>query len=209
MSIDLVEVNERLAGKSPAEIIAWALSTGKKVFASTSFSPNSAVMLNLIKVNAPNIPVIWVDSGYNVPDAYQVAEKLIEQLSLDMRVYNPLMSSERRNALMGGIPHPDDNAALFEEFVRQVKLEPFTRAVSEIQGEIWLTGIRRDETEFRKGLDIVTKDARGLYRVAPIFNWTKDDVANYMQENQLPSCKHYFDPTKLREDAECGLHTGS
>jgi phosphoadenosine phosphosulfate reductase len=132
----------------------------------------------------------------------------MQQLQLDMRIYNPLASSERRNALMGGIPHPDDKPELFQEFVRQVKLEPFARAVADIQGEIWLAGIRRDETEFRQGLDIVTQDPRGLLRVAPIFNWTVDDVSNYMSEHQLPTCKHYFDPTKLDEKSECGLHTG-
>jgi phosphoadenosine phosphosulfate reductase len=208
MSIDLHHINQQLAGKSAGEIIQWALGTGKRVFASTSFSPNSGVMLNLVKKYAPEIPVIWIDSGYNVPDAYQVAEKLMQQLQLDMRIYNPLASSERRNALMGGIPHPDDKPDLFQEFVRQVKLEPFARAVAEIQGEIWLAGIRRDETEFRQGLDIVTKDPRGLLRVAPIFNWTQDDVTNYMSQHQLPTCKHYFDPTKLDEKSECGLHTG-
>lgn len=208
MSLNLQQVNQQLADKSAAEIIQWALSTGKRVFASTSFSPNSAVMLHLVKQHAPHIPVIWIDSGYNVPDAYQVAEKLMQQLQLDIRIYNPLASSERRNALMGGIPHPDEKPELFQEFVRQVKLEPFARAVADLQGEVWLTGIRRDETEFRQGLDIVTQDPRGLLRVAPIFNWSKDDVAAYMAEHQLPTCKHYFDPTKLDEKAECGLHTG-
>jgi len=209
MGIDLARVNADLTGRSAEDIVHWALRLGKPAFTSTSFSPNSAVMLHLISRIDPNVPIVWVDSGYNVPDAYQVAEELIQKLKLNIRVYNPLMSSERRNALMGGIPHPDDNPELFQEFTRQVKLEPFQRAIDELKPEIWLTGIRRDETEFRKTLNIVSVDNRGLIRVAPLFNWSEADVEDYMRSHNLPSCKHYFDPTKLSSDAECGLHTST
>lgn len=209
MGIDLAKTNADLKGRSAEYIVHWALRLGKPAFTSTSFSPNSAVMLHLISRIDPNVPIVWVDSGYNVPDAYLVAEELIQKLRLNIRVYNPLMSSERRNALMGGIPHPDDNPELFQEFTRQVKLEPFQRAIDELNPEIWLTGIRRDETEFRKTLDIVSIDNRGLIRVAPLFNWSEAEVEDYMRSHNLPSCRHYFDPTKITSDAECGLHTST
>jgi len=209
MGLDLVKVNADLKGRSAEDIVHWALKLGKPAFTSTSFSQNSAVMLHLISRIDPHVPIVWVDSGYNVPDAYQVAEQLIQKLKLNIRVYNPLMSAERRNALMGGIPHPDDNPELFQEFTRQVKLEPFQRALDELKPEVWLTGIRRDETEFRKSLDIVSVDNRGLLRVAPLFHWSEADVTDYMRSHNLPSCKHYFDPTKISSDAECGLHTSA
>jgi phosphoadenosine phosphosulfate reductase len=207
MNLDLPKINADLRGRSAEEIVHWALGLGKPAFTSTSFSPNSAVMLHLISKIDPQVPIVWVDSGYNVPDAYQVAETLIERLNLNIHVYNPLMSAERRNALMGGIPHPDDNPELHTEFTRQVKLEPFQRALDELKPEVWLTGIRRDETEFRKSLDILSVDNRGLLRVAPLFYWSEQDVADYMRAHNLPTCQHYFDPTKVSSDAECGLHT--
>ncbi len=117
------------------------------------------------------------------------------------------MTAERRNAIMGGIPHPDDDPELHEEFTRQVKLEPFQRAIDSVKPEIWITGIRADETDFRKTLDIVTRDERGLIRVAPFFRLSEADIEAYMKQHQLPTCQHYFDPTKVAADAECGLHT--
>lgn len=209
MTLDLTKINEELRDRSPEEIVRWALQRSERVFTSTSFSPNSAAMLHLVTRVRPDMPVVWVDSGYNVPDAYRVAQQLIEQLQLNIRVYIPQMTAERRNALMGGIPHPADNAELHAEFTRQVKLEPFQRALDDLQPEVWLTGIRRDETEFRKTLDIVSWDNRGLLRVAPLFHWSADDVQRYMEQHQLPSCKHYFDPTKVTDNAECGLHTAA
>jgi phosphoadenosine phosphosulfate reductase len=107
---------------------------------------------------------------------------------------------------MGGIPTPDEEER-HAEFTRQVKLEPFEKALAELKPEIWLTGIRREETDHRKTLDVVSEDGRGIIKVAPIFYWSDDDIENYMTEHELPTCKHYFDPTKAWDGRECGLHT--
>jgi len=165
------------------------------------------VMLHMVSSIDASVPVVWIDSGYNLRDAYVVAERLMKELPLNMHVYTPTMTAERRTALMG-IPTPDD-PELHAEFTRQVKLEPFARAVEELKPEIWLTGIRQDETEFRKSLDILSWDNRGMLKVAPIFYWNADDVAKYMEQYQLPSCKRYFDPTKVADHIECGLHTAA
>ena len=110
--------------------------------------------------------------------------------------------------LYGGIPQLDE-VELHEQFTRNIKIEPFNRAIRELKPELWLTGIRRNETEFRKSLDIVSWDAsRSLLRVAPIFNWSDEQVKAYMDAHALPSCKHYFDPTKVLDNRECGIHTG-
>ena len=206
MTFDLNKINASLKDKSAEDIVRWVLAQNKRVMMTTSFSPNSAALLHLVTRIQPDIPVVWIDSGYNVPDAYRVAEQLIDQLKLNIHIYTPIMTAERRNALMGGIPHPADNAELHAEFVRQVKLEPFQRAINELKPEIWLAGIRRDETEFRRTLDIASM-GNGLLRIAPLFYWTQTDLQDYMQRHQLPSCKHYFDPTKITDNAECGLHT--
>lgn len=209
LEIDLEQANAQLRDKSAEEIVQWAMNLPGKAFSTTSFSKNAAVMLKLSTDANPEMPIVWVDSGYNMRDAYLVAEKLIERLKPNLQVYVPDMTAERRNAIMGGVPHPDDNLPLFEEFVRQVKLGPFQRAISEIAPDIWLTGIRREETDFRKGLDIVSYDNRGLLRVAPLFYWSEQDVLDYMTKHDLPSPKHYFDPTKISENVECGLHTAA
>ena len=117
------------------------------------------------------------------------------------------MTAARRDALMG-IPMPDDEV-LHREFTRQVKLEPFERALQRFQPSIWISGIRREETAFRKTLDILSWDSRGILKVAPVFYWTEADVEAYMEKNRLPSCRKYYDPTKVADNRECGLHTGA
>ncbi|MDA7687009.1 phosphoadenosine phosphosulfate reductase family protein [Pseudomonadales bacterium] len=206
--MDLNAVNQSLRNASPSEIIRWAVAQNKKIISTTSFGKNAAVMLHMAQAEAPGLPVIWVDTGYNLRDTYVVAERLIKSLDLNMQIFSPQVTSERRNSIMGGIPTIED-IEQHEEFTRQVKLEPFNRAIEELQPEIWLTGIRQQETDHRKSLDIVSIDGRGIVKVAPIFYWDDDQVESYMNEHSLISCRHYFDPTKVHDGRECGLHTSA
>lgn len=206
--IDIDAANAQLRSASAEEIIQWAVSQQKRVMSTTSFGRNAAVMLHLVSKIDSSVPTIWVDTGYNLRDTYVVAEQLMTKLSLNMKIYSPEMTAERRNAIMGGIPTMEEEA-LHQEFTRQVKLEPFAKAIDDLQPEIWLTGIRQMETAHRQTLDIVSMDARGIIKVAPIFYWSDEQVDAYMQDNELPTCRHYFDPTKVQDGRECGLHTSA
>jgi len=206
LNIDIDSANAALRDASAGEIVEWALGQGGSTIATTSMGKNAAVMLHLVSEVEPNVPTIWVDTGYNLRDTYIVAERLIRDLALNIHVYSPEMTSERRNAIMGGIPGVDEEER-HQAFTRQVKLDPFERALEDFKPDIWLTGIRREETEHRKTLDVVSMDGRGIIKVAPIFYWSEDDVEDYMLDHQLPTCKHYFDPTKAWDGRECGLHT--
>ena len=208
MELDLDSINARLRQAKPEEVVQWALGLGRNTIATTSFGRNAAVMLHLVSEIDRSVPTIWVDTGYNLRDTYVVAERLIRDLDLNMHVYSPQMTSERRNAIMGGIPTVDEEER-HQDFTRQVKLEPFAQALEAFSPEIWLTGIRQEETEHRQSLDIVSMDNRGIVKVAPIFYWSEDQVEDYMERYQLPSCKHYFDPTKVLDGRECGLHTAA
>ena len=208
MELDLDSIKNSLRNASAAEIVTWALGLGRRTIATTSMGRNAAVMLHLVSEIDKSVPTIWVDTGYNLRDTYVVGERLIRDLEIDIHVFSPTMTSERRNAIMGGIPTVDEEER-HQEFTRQVKLEPFARALEEFQPEIWLTGIRREETELRKSLDIVSRDGRGIIKVAPLFYWSEEDVEGYMEQFSLPTCKHYFDPTKVHDGRECGLHTAA
>ena len=208
MELDLDSVNATLRTASALEIVQWASGLGRKAIATTSMGRNAAVMLDLVSQVDKSLPTIWVDTGYNLRDTYVVAERLIRDLDVNIHVYSPQMTSERRNAIMGGIPTVDEEER-HQEFTRQVKLEPFGRALDAFQPEIWLTGIRQEETEHRRNLDVVSMDDRGIIKVAPLFYWSEDDVEDYMELHQLPTCRHYFDPTKVHDGRECGLHTAA
>ena len=208
LELDLDSVNASLRNASPQDIVRWALDLGQKTIATTSMGRNAALMLHLVSEVDKSLPTIWVDTGYNLRDTYVVAERLIRDLEVNIHVYSPQMTSERRNAIMGGIPTIDEEER-HQEFTRQVKLEPFDQALQDFAPQVWLTGIRQIETEHRKGLDIVSMDGRGIIKVAPVFYWSDDEIEAYMAQHELPTCRHYFDPTKVQDGRECGLHTAA
>jgi len=202
---DLAAINAGLAGKSAEEIIRWAASLGKRTMMTTTFGDHSAVILHLVTRLIPEVKILWVDTGYNSSATYRFADKLMRELDLSVDVYTPEMTSARRNVLMKGIP--DILEPLHEEFTRQVKLEPFDRAIREAQPEVWITGLRREQSEHRKNMDVVTHSKDGYLKVAPMLEWVEADMNQYLADNNLPNEPDYYDPTKGQENRECGLHT--
>ncbi len=206
--LDLAKINAELKDKRPEDIVKWALSLGKKTIITTNFGPFEAVLLNVANEQAPEMPVICVDHGYNTEATYRFADDLIKKLKLNMFYYTPKVTAKRREITMGGIPNIEDPDA-HDIFTQEVKLEPFGRAMAEHQPEVWLTAIRKEQTPFRDSLDVVTVDGKtGVIKVAPVFYWSELDMEEYLYDKGLVNEDDYFDPTKVLKDRECGLHVG-
>jgi len=205
MSINIDQANQELQGKTPEEIVAWALKDAKNPIITTNFRPYESAILHLVAKQRPDITVLWVDSGYNTDATYKFANKVIEDLNLNVVTYIPKQTRAHRDVTLGGIPGVDD--AKHEIFTEQVKLEPFGRALAELQPDVWFNAIRKDQTEFRQGLDVLSQSKSGVLKVAPLFYKTDADLDVYLEENNLPNEFDYFDPTKVEEHRECGLHT--
>jgi len=190
-------------GLSPHEIVSRALRYSRRPLLSTNFRPRAAALLHLVTRIIPDIPVVWVDSGYNTPATYEFAEAVTARLKLNLRVYTPLVSSARRHAIYGGVPGLDDPRHTV--FTQEVKLEPFERALRELAPDVWFTGIRAEQTDFRKTLGVASKGPFGTTRVAPFFALSGLDLEDYLYEHDLPDNDDYFDPTKVLDRRECGL----
>lgn len=207
---NLDEHNSSLAGKSPKQIVEWALSVAKNPIITTNFRPYEAVILHLVASVRPDITVLFVDSGYNTEATYRHAQALIKKFNLNVITYIPKQTRAFRDVEMGGIP--DVDSPLHDEFTEQVKLEPFRRALSELNPDVWFTAIRKEQTEFRNNLGVLSLSKDGVLKVAPLFEKTSEELNQYLVDNGLPSIGEYgefdyFDPTKALANRECGLHT--
>jgi phosphoadenosine phosphosulfate reductase len=203
----LANLNAELATKSPLEVVRWAVAqAGGRAIVSTNFRPYEAVVLHLATQVQPDIPVLWVDHGYNRPATYKHAEQLRAQLKLNLKPYLPKMTPAHRDAIHGPIPSLDDEAGL-KQFSGVMKLEPFQRGMKELAPTVWITALRKVQNPNRAGLDIVSPDANfGALKVSPVFHWSDAQLEAYLAEHQLPNEWDYFDPAKADEKRECGLH---
>jgi len=199
------DINEKLENATAEEVVQWALSIEGKIIVTTNFGPQEAVLLHMVNETTPGTEILWIDSGYNKPETYKFADKVTKKLDLNLTVYTPVVSAARRDAIMNGIPNIDDHA--HGEFSEQFKLEPFKRAMKEINADVWLTAVRREQTAVRQTMDTVALGPNGVIKVSPLLNWTYNDMKNYLEKNNLPDETLYFDPTKVEAGRECGLHT--
>ncbi|UMB60244.1 phosphoadenosine phosphosulfate reductase family protein [Lutibacter sp. A80] len=201
---NIEQINEDLKGKSPQEIITWALSIAKNPVITTNFRPYEVAILHACTQIEPELKVIWCDTGYNTPQTYKHANELIHSLGLNVHLYVPKQTTAHRDSVMG-IPQIEDPQ--HKIFTEQVKLEPFNRAMAEHKPDVWFTNLRNGQTAFRNSINVVSLSKDGVLKVSPFYNYTDAQLDAYLEENELPNEFTYFDPTKVLENRECGLHS--
>ncbi len=203
----LTRWNAELRAKSPLEIVRWAVAqAGGRAIVSTNFRPYEAAILHVATQAQPDIPVLWVDHGYNRPATYKHAEALRTSLGLNLKPFLPRLTPAHRDAIHGPIPTTEDEAGL-KKFSALMKLEPFQRGMRELAPTVWITALRKVQNPNRAGLDIVSLDENfGALKVSPFFHATDADLETYLAQHNLPNEWDYFDPAKADEKRECGLH---
>lgn len=201
---ELKELNAQFREASPAEIIQWAVSKAVRPVVTTNFRPYEAAILHAVSRGEPAIKVIWCDTGYNTPQTYRHAVKVIDHLQLNVKLYTPKETAAYRDAVFGGIP--DVNSSQHEEFTHQVKLEPFQRAMIQQKPDVWFTNLRKGQTAFRDSIGVLSYSKDGILKVSPFYHWSDEKLDAYLEENELPNEFKYFDPTKVLSNRECGLH---
>jgi len=199
--------NAELRNQSPIDIVRWAISkAGGRAIVSTNFRPYEAAILHVVTRVQPDVPVLWVDHGYNKPATYLHAEALRKQLGLNIKPFVPRMTPAHRDAVHGPIPTTEQEAEL-KEFSAVMKLEPFQRGMRELAPTVWITALRKVQNPNRAELDIISPDGNfGSLKVSPFFHWTDAQLDAYLAEHGLPNEWDYFDPAKADEKRECGLH---
>ena len=116
----------------------------------------------------------------------------------------------------------------WEELPWQEAVQTVTKALGDLK--VWISGIRRDQTEARAQAKILELQDNGLLKINPLLNWTKADVERYIHTHDLPShpllekgfrsigcapCTQAVDRSEDdragrwagRGKTECGLHT--
>lgn len=204
---ELLQANAELRTQTPVEVMRWAIArAGGRAIVSTNFRPYEAAILHLAVQVQPDIPVLWVDHGYNRPATYKHAEALRSQLKLNLKPYLPRMTAAHRDAIHGPIPTTEDEEGL-KQFSALMKLEPFQRGMKELAPTVWITALRKVQNPNRAGLDIVSLDQNfGALKVSPFFHHTDAELDAYLAQHGLPNEWDYFDPAKADEKRECGLH---
>ena len=134
--------NQHFESLSAEDRVAWALEhlPGEHVLTS-SFGIQAAVLLHLITRQRPDIPVVFIDTGYLFPETYAFVDQLTERLKLDLKVYRSPRSPAWQESRHG--QRWQLGLAGIEAYNRENKVEPMERALRELKVGSWFAGLRR------------------------------------------------------------------
>ena len=183
-AVDTAAADRRLSGASPSERVAWAFKEyGNSLVLSTSFGAQAAVMLHLATQVFPDIPVVFVDTGYLFPETYRFADELTSRLKVNLKVYRATESPAWIEARHGKLW--EQGAEGLARYNQIVKVSPMQRALAELGARAWLAGLRRVQSSTRGHLNVVSSQD-GRTKVLPIVEWTDRDVYAYLTQHGLP-----------------------
>ncbi len=223
--LDIPLLNERLDQMSAGEILTWAWGTfGPQVVASSSFQTQSVPLLHIISQVCPEMPIIFIDTGFHFLETLAFRDELQARYGLNIVVMRPTIGKGELLAKYGeGLYRHDPDLCCYIN-----KVEPMQRALSGARA--WISGIRRGQTAHRKTLCVIEPQSSDQLKIHPMINWTKEQLWEYTNRHLLPShplftagylsigCAPCTRPVFAGEDEragrwagteknECGLHT--
>lgn len=182
--IDRDAVNERFAQAQPQELLKWAAEQfGEGLVMTSSFGAQSAVSLHLVTQVIPDVPVVFIDTGYLFDETYRFAMDLTDRLKLNLKVFRPRMTSAWMEAVHGRLWEQGEQE--MARYLQIVKIEPMQQALEELKVTAWIAGLRRGQTAHRASLrHVEVQDGR--YKLHPILTWSTQDVHEYLKKHDLP-----------------------
>ena len=180
--------NQELRNMTAQEMIMWGYKEFDDQFAiTTSFGIQSSVLLNMVSKLClqKKIKIFWIDTGYLPPETYHYAEKLIEDLDLEIEVLQSKLSPARMEAIHGKL-WETNKASDLDKYHEFRKIKPLENGLEKYDIFCWASGVRSSQTENRnkmKFLEVI----RQRLSLRPLLNWTNKDIFYYMKENNLPA----------------------
>jgi phosphoadenosine phosphosulfate reductase len=177
------EAAQMLEGKPAAQVLRWAAHVVPRFVVTSSFGADSAVLLHLLSEVAPQVPVLFLDTGYHFDQTLAFRRELARDLGLTVLDVRPDLSVAQQDRRFG--------ADLFERdpdtCCGMRKTVPLRRMLANFDG--WATGVRRVQTPERAATPVVEArqhDHRWLVKVAPLATWTDEDVDAHLATHDLP-----------------------
>jgi sulfate adenylyltransferase large subunit/thioredoxin-dependent adenylylsulfate APS reductase len=157
---------------------------GRIVF-TTSFGLEDQVIAHLLHEAGVDVDVVTLDTGRLFPETYTVWAETERRYGRRIRAVYPrhadLEALVEAQGINGFYESPEARLACCH--VR--KVEPLNRALA--RAKAWITGIRADQSANRQEMRVATADiARGLIKLNPLIDWSRDQVLAFAAENNIP-----------------------
>lgn len=213
---------------SAPELVADILAGPETACLTCSFQVEDMVVLDLARKARPDIPVLFLETGYHFAETYAYRDRYVRQWNLNLVNLLPKTTLAEHEAAFGKLYESKPT-----ECCNIRKVEPLFRGLSGY--ERWLTGLRREQSPTRANLKKVEThvlpDGKALLKISPLADWTNREVWQYIKANGIEPLELYdrgftsigcepctrlpADPNNPRSGRwggnklECGIHTFS
>lgn len=222
----LPEVEQLTADQLVTEIVG--VSVGRDICLTSSFQTEDMVVLHLLRKHLPDVPVIFLETGYHFAAVTEYRDRLARDWNLNLINALPLTTLTEHEAQFGllHVINPTQCCQIRKVEPLMRSLEPFTW---------WFTGLRREQSPTRANLkkleDHRLPSGKQMKKISVLADWTWDRVEAYAHEHDIPRLSLYdegytsigCEPCTARPMAgsdprsgrwggrklECGIHTFS
>ena len=223
----IAEAVEDLAPEQTLDTVL-AASENARVCLTSSFQAEDMAVLHLLRQRIPEVPVLFLDTGYHFSQTYEYRDRMAKEWSLHLVNVLPKQTVPEQESAFGILYRSDPTRCC-----QFRKVEPLVGALEPF--DVWFTGLRREQSPTRKNLKKVElhrlPTGRTLWKVSLLADWNWEQVWNYVNANGISHLPQYdegylsigcqpctalpADPNNPRSGRwggtklECGIHTFS
>jgi len=228
MDVDrIAETAETLPPEAVLDAVLGANKNARPCLTS-SFQAEDMAVLHLLRKRIPDVPVLFLDTGYHFPQTYEYRDRLAKEWSLNLVNVLPVQTVAEQESAFGILNRSDPTRCC-----QLRKVEPLLGALEPF--DVWFTGLRREQSPTRKNLKKVElhrlPTGKSLWKVSLLADWNWEQVWNYVNSNGISHLPQYdegylsigcqpctalpVDPNNPRSGRwggtklECGIHTFS
>ncbi|GAK49469.1 phosphoadenylylsulfate reductase (Thioredoxin) [Candidatus Moduliflexus flocculans] len=164
-------------------------SYGTRAALGTSFQKTGLVAIDLLSRHRQDFRVFTIDTGRLFPETHAYMQAISERYRLALEVF----SSDANDVadLLATSPYGEylflESAALRQECCYVRKVLPRNKALRTL--DVWLTGVRKDQSSFRgtlRKVEVIEFEGRPILKVMPLFDWTQEQIDDYIRKRDLP-----------------------
>ena len=223
----IAEVVESLPSEQALDTVL-AANENARVCLTSSFQAEDMAVLHLLRKRIPEVPVLFLDTGYHFSQTYEYRDRMAKEWSLQLVNVLPKQTVPEQESAFGILNRSDPTRCC-----QLRKVEPLLGALKPF--DVWFTGLRREQSPTRKNLKKVElhrlPTGKTLWKVSLLADWNWEQVWNYVNANGISHLPQYdegylsigcepctalpADPNNPRSGRwggtklECGIHTFS
>jgi phosphoadenosine phosphosulfate reductase len=165
------------------ESVSTALAQGTSPCITCSFQAEDMVVLYLLLERRPDIPVLFLETGYHFPEVYRYRDEMTARYNLNLVNVMPLETVAQQESKFGLLfqSQPDQCCKLR-------KVGPLFAALENY--DVWFTGLRRVQSPTRANLQVIDNfplpSGKQLRKVSPLADWDDKDVWTFARQHGIP-----------------------